>query len=283
MRDIMELLKSGKSVHVFADHPRGPDGRAGASSASPSSDALTGDMPADDAAGGQPCRRYLRFTRGATRQQIVDKMLADQKKLVDEIWAAARARPAAGRHRRIRHPGLDRREGDRHRRRALARRRRLPQPAEQGHAAAVRSDDHLRPVRRRGQAGRPADLPVRHREADALQHLCDQRPAADADRQSGPGRAGSRRQPVARPTISISSPTAPAAMSLPRRSTSTTRTSRAGGHSEEAGREPPRPEPKPRCRSGDAGGIGRTPALKPASYAAMRVSAAADIRRSAGA
>jgi UPF0755 protein len=29
----------------------------------------------------------LRFTRGATRQQMVDKLLADQKKLVEEIWA----------------------------------------------------------------------------------------------------------------------------------------------------------------------------------------------------
>jgi UPF0755 protein len=28
----------------------------------------------------------LRFTRGATRQQMVDKLLADQKKLVDDVW-----------------------------------------------------------------------------------------------------------------------------------------------------------------------------------------------------
>jgi UPF0755 protein len=44
----------------------------------------------------------------------------------------------------------------------------------QGHAAAVRSDDHLRDLRRRRQAGRPADLPVGPEEGNALQHLCDQ-------------------------------------------------------------------------------------------------------------
>ncbi len=43
-----------------------------------------------------------------------------------------------------------------------------------------------------GGDGKPKDRPiyaVRHRQADALQHLCDQRPAADADRQSRARRA----------------------------------------------------------------------------------------------
>ena len=40
-------------------------------------------------------------------------MLADQKKLVDEIWQQRDRRPAAGEREGLRHPGLDRREGDR--------------------------------------------------------------------------------------------------------------------------------------------------------------------------
>ena len=32
----------------------------------------------------------MRFSRGATRQQIVDKLVADQKKLVDDIWKRRR-------------------------------------------------------------------------------------------------------------------------------------------------------------------------------------------------
>ena len=56
-------------------------------------------------------------------------MVADQKKLVDDIWERrAPDLPLADR-RRVRDAGLDRREGDRPRRRALARRLRLHQPA----------------------------------------------------------------------------------------------------------------------------------------------------------
>ena len=110
-------------------------------------------------------------------------------------------------------PGLDRREGNRRRRRAAARRRRLRQSPAQRHEAAVRSDDHLRPDQ--GRAARPRHPPKRTREGDALQHLCDHRPAADADRQSRPGLARGGAEPGADARTSISSPTAPAAMSSP--------------------------------------------------------------------
>ena len=49
-------------------------------------EALTGDMPAELPPEGSLIADTQRFTRGATRQQIVDKMLADQKRLVESIW-----------------------------------------------------------------------------------------------------------------------------------------------------------------------------------------------------
>ena len=50
-------------------------------------DALTGDMPSVLPTEGSLAADTLRFTRGATRQQMIDKLLADQKELVAEIWA----------------------------------------------------------------------------------------------------------------------------------------------------------------------------------------------------
>ncbi|TIT56238.1 MAG: 4-amino-4-deoxychorismate lyase, partial [Mesorhizobium sp.] len=49
-------------------------------------DALSGDMPAAMPPEGSLATDTLRFTRGATRQQMIDKLLADQKKLVDDVW-----------------------------------------------------------------------------------------------------------------------------------------------------------------------------------------------------
>jgi UPF0755 protein len=44
-------------------------------------------MPASLPPEGSLATDTLRFTRGATRQQMVDKLLADQKELVSDIWA----------------------------------------------------------------------------------------------------------------------------------------------------------------------------------------------------
>jgi UPF0755 protein len=49
-------------------------------------EALTGDMPAEMPPEGSLIADTQRFTRGATRQQIIDKMMADQKRLVESIW-----------------------------------------------------------------------------------------------------------------------------------------------------------------------------------------------------
>ena len=86
MRDIMELLKSGKSVLYSLTIPEGLTVEQ-AWQRIAEQDALTGDMPATMPPEGSLATDTLRFTRGATRQQMIDKLLADQKKLVEDVWA----------------------------------------------------------------------------------------------------------------------------------------------------------------------------------------------------
>ena len=85
MRDIMELLKSGKSMLYSLTIPEGLTVEQALQRIA-EQPALTGDMPATMPPEGSLATDTLRFTRGATRQQIIDKLLADQKKLVEEIW-----------------------------------------------------------------------------------------------------------------------------------------------------------------------------------------------------
>ena len=86
MRDIMELLKSGKSVLYSLTIPEGLTVEQ-AFRRIAEHEALTGDMPATIPPEGTLAADTQRFTRGATRQAIIDKMTASQKKLVDEVWA----------------------------------------------------------------------------------------------------------------------------------------------------------------------------------------------------
>ena len=85
MRDIMELLESGKSVLASLTIPEGLTVEQ-AFQRIAEHEALTGDMPAEIPPEGSLIADTQRFTRGATRQQIIDKMLADQKRLVESIW-----------------------------------------------------------------------------------------------------------------------------------------------------------------------------------------------------
>lgn len=86
MREIMDLLKSGKSVMYSLTIPEGLTVEQ-AFQRIANQPELTGDMPASVPPEGSLATDTLRFTRGATRQQMVDKLLADQKELVDDIWA----------------------------------------------------------------------------------------------------------------------------------------------------------------------------------------------------
>lgn len=85
MRDIMELLKSGKSVLYSLTIPEGLTVEQ-AWQRIAEQETLSGDMPATMPPEGSLATDTLRFTRGATRQQMVDKLLADQQKLVEEVW-----------------------------------------------------------------------------------------------------------------------------------------------------------------------------------------------------
>ena len=85
MRDIMELLESGKSVLASLTIPEGLTVEQ-AFRRIAEHEALTGDMPSEIPPEGSLIADTQRFTRGATRQQIIDKMMADQKRLVENIW-----------------------------------------------------------------------------------------------------------------------------------------------------------------------------------------------------
>lgn len=85
MRDVMELLKSGKSVLYSLTISEGLTVEQALQRIA-DNEVLTGEMPATMPAEGSLVTDTQRFTRGTTRQEIVSKMLADQKKLVDNIW-----------------------------------------------------------------------------------------------------------------------------------------------------------------------------------------------------
>jgi UPF0755 protein len=84
MHEIMDILKSGKSILYSLTIPEGLTVEQ-AFERIAQHDVLAGDMPSLPPE-GSIATDTLRFTRGATRQEIVNKLLADQKKLVDDIW-----------------------------------------------------------------------------------------------------------------------------------------------------------------------------------------------------
>jgi len=86
MREIMELLKSGKSVLYSLTVPEGVTVDQVFQRIA-ENEILTGDMPADMPAEGTLVADTQRFARGTTRQEVVTKMAADQKRLVESIWS----------------------------------------------------------------------------------------------------------------------------------------------------------------------------------------------------
>lgn len=90
MHEIMNLLKSGKSVLYSLTIPEGLTVEQ-AFQRIAEHEALEGDMPADLPPEGALAADTQRFTRGTQRQQIVDRMLAQQKKLVEDIWSRRRS------------------------------------------------------------------------------------------------------------------------------------------------------------------------------------------------
>ncbi len=85
MHEIMDLLKSGKSILYSLTIPEGLT-VAQAFQRIANDDVLSGDMPKKMPPEGSLAADTQRFTRGTTRQEIIDKMMADQKALVSSIW-----------------------------------------------------------------------------------------------------------------------------------------------------------------------------------------------------
>jgi len=86
MRDVMNILISGKSIMYPLTIPEGLTVKQifDRISVDP---ILVGDMPKDMPPEGSLFTDTLNFTRGTTRAEIIDRMVASQKKLVDEAWA----------------------------------------------------------------------------------------------------------------------------------------------------------------------------------------------------
>ncbi|RFC69173.1 MULTISPECIES: endolytic transglycosylase MltG [Mesorhizobium] len=86
MREIMDLMASGKSILYSITIPEGLTVEQALQKVSATPE-LSGDLPTAMPAEGSLAADTQRFTRGTERKAIVDKMLADQKALVEEIWA----------------------------------------------------------------------------------------------------------------------------------------------------------------------------------------------------
>ncbi len=86
MRDIMNLLVSGRSILHAVTIPEGLT-VAQALRRIAESEELAGDMPAQLPDEGMLAADTIRFTRGMQRQEVVARLSADQKTLVDGIWA----------------------------------------------------------------------------------------------------------------------------------------------------------------------------------------------------
>jgi len=86
MQEVMDLLRSGKSILYSVTIPEGWTVRQifDRLKADP---VLTGDLPEELPPEGTLWPETYKFTRGTSRQEIVDKMKAASKRIVDEIWA----------------------------------------------------------------------------------------------------------------------------------------------------------------------------------------------------
>ena len=185
MRDIMELLKSGKSVLASLTIPEGLTVEQ-AFQRIAEHEALTGDMPAEMPPEGSLAADTQRFTRGATRQQIIDKMVADQKRLVESIWNRRVSNlPLADINEFVTLASIVEKE--------------TGVADERSRVAAVFINRLNKGMRLQsdptiiyglfGGKGKPADRPIYQSDLDKptpYNTYVDQRPAADADRQSRP-------------------------------------------------------------------------------------------------
>lgn len=86
MRDIMALLQSGKSILYSFTAPEGLTVFQIFERLKNDED-LTGDLPEELPAEGSLLPNTYKYSRGTTRQEIIDQMLAAQTRAVDRLWA----------------------------------------------------------------------------------------------------------------------------------------------------------------------------------------------------
>lgn len=86
MHDIMDLLVSGRAVTYSLTIPEGLT-VAQAWTRIADNEVLSGDMPAQMPPEGSLVADTQRIERGMTRAEVVQKMIADQKSLIEDIWA----------------------------------------------------------------------------------------------------------------------------------------------------------------------------------------------------
>lgn len=89
MRDVMNILISGRSIMYPLTIPEGLTVKQifDRIEADP---ILVGEMPREMPAEGALFTDTLNFTRGTSRTEIIDRMVASQKKLIDDIWEKRR-------------------------------------------------------------------------------------------------------------------------------------------------------------------------------------------------
>lgn len=85
MRDIMDLMKSGKSLLYSLTIPEGLTVEQAFQRVA-ENDVLVGPMPEKMPPEGSLITDTELFPRGTTREEIIDKMIADQKRMVQSIW-----------------------------------------------------------------------------------------------------------------------------------------------------------------------------------------------------
>ncbi|WP_375165888.1 endolytic transglycosylase MltG [Chelativorans sp.] len=85
MREIMELLESGKSILYSLTIPEGLT-VAQVFDRIAKTEELSGDMPAEMPPEGSLAADTLRFTRGLARKDVVARLMADQEEMVKSIW-----------------------------------------------------------------------------------------------------------------------------------------------------------------------------------------------------
>lgn len=86
MHDIMDMMHEGKVVLYSITVPEGVT-VAEVMKRVAADPVLTGDMPDQAPPEGSLFANTERFGRGTTREEIIQKMMADQRKLVQEIWS----------------------------------------------------------------------------------------------------------------------------------------------------------------------------------------------------